>query len=100
MPALDIQQRHHYLPVKSPRSEQSRVQYVRPVGGGNQDNTFVGLESVHFYQQLIQGLLPFIMTAAQASPPMSAHGVYLVNIYNTGRVLLPLNKQVPDPRGA
>ena len=61
--ASNIGERHHDLPVKAARPEQRRVEDVRTVAGGNQNNAIVGLKAVHFHQKLVQRLFPFIMTS-------------------------------------
>ena len=55
---------NRYLTVKTPRTQQSRIQNVGTVGRRNQNNVFICLKAVHFYQQLVQGLFSLIMTAA------------------------------------
>ena len=54
------------LPVKPSRTQQRRVQNIRPVRRSQNDHTLRPTEAVHFHQQLVQGLLFFIMAAAQA----------------------------------
>ena len=44
---------HHHLPVKTSRPQKRRIQNVRPVGRGDQNNVFVLVKTVHFHQQLV-----------------------------------------------
>ena len=60
----NIWQADHDLTVKAARTQQRRVQYVRTVGGGDNDNAFVAFETVHLNQHLVQGLLTLIVTTA------------------------------------
>ena len=85
--------------VEAPGPKQGRVEHVRPVGGGDQDDPFIALETVHLDQELVQGLLPFVVTAAQAGAPMPPHRVNLVDEDDAGGVFFPLLEQVADPRG-
>ncbi len=82
---------------RSARAEQSGVQNVLPVGGGQHDDALVGGKAVHLHQQLVQGLLPLIVSAAQTRAALTAHGVDLVNEHNGGGLPLGLVEQVPDP---
>ena len=62
--ALDIRQAHIDLTVKAARTQQGLIQNVGAVGGRHDDDAVVGLKAVHFHQQLVQGLLAFIVAAA------------------------------------
>ena len=95
--ALDIRQAHIHLAVEPSGAQQGRVQNVHPVGGGQDHHALVGGKAVHFHQQLIQGLLPLVVAAAQAAASLAAHSVDLVDKNDSRGVLLGLAKQVPDP---
>ena len=69
LPAPDVGDGDHHLPVEAAGPQQGRIEHVRAVGGGNQDHPFIGLKAVHFHQELVQGLFPLIMAAAQARRP-------------------------------
>ena len=58
------------------------------------------MSGVHLHQQLVQGLLTLVVSAAQASASLAAHGVDLVNEDNAGVVLLGLVEQIPHTGGA
>ena len=73
--AAHIGTAHHHPAVKTSGPQQRRIEHVRPVGGGHQNDAFVGLETVHFDQQLIQRLLALIVTAAQAGAAMASDRV-------------------------
>ena len=70
------------------------------LGGGHDDDSLVGGKAVHLHQELVQGLLPLVVAAAQAGASLAAHGVDLVDEDDGGAVLLGLVEQVPDPAGA
>ena len=88
------------LPVETPRAQQRRVEDVGPVGRGHDDDALVGLEAVHLHQQLVEGLLALVVTAAQAGAAMAADGVDLVDEDDAGLVLLGLVEEVTDAAGA
>ena len=87
---------HRHLTVEAAGPQQGRVENVRPVGGGHNDDAFIFSKAVHFHQQLIQGLLAFIVTAAQTGAALPADGVDLIDENDAGAVLLGLLEQVAD----
>src|SRR5690554_2959528 len=95
----DIRQPHHYLTVEAAGAQQRRVQHVRAVGGGNDDDAVVGLEAVHFHQQLVEGLLALVVTAAEAGTTMAADGIDLVDEDDAGRMFLGLLEHVTHAAG-
>ena len=70
--ATNIGQRYDYLAIKSARSQQRRIQNVRPVGGCDNDDAFGAFETIHLNQHLIQGLLTLIVPTTETSATMSA----------------------------
>ena len=95
-----VRQRHHHLAVEAAGAQQRRVEHVGAVGGGDDDDALVALEAVHLHQQLVQGLLALVVTAAQARAAVAADGVDFVDEDDAGRVLLGLLEHVAHPRGA
>ena len=98
--AANVGTRHHHAAVEAAGAEQRRIEHVRPVGGGDQDDAFVGFEAVHFHQQLVQGLLALVVTTAETGAAMTADGVDFVDEDDAGRILLALLEQVADAAGA
>ena len=92
--ALDVGMAHIHLTVKAAGAQQGGVQNVHTVGGSQHDDSLVGGESVHFHQQLVQGLLTLVVTAAQTGAALTAHRVDLVNKDDGRGVLLGLIEQV------
>ena len=100
LPALDVRQPHIDLPVEPSRTQQRRVQNIHTVGGSQHHHALVGAEAVHLHQQLVQGLLPLVVSATQTAATLTAHGVDLVD-ENDGRgALLGLLEQIPHTGGA
>ena len=83
-PAAHIRSPHADLTVKTPRTENRRIQDIHTVGRRHNDDAFIHTEAIHFHKQLIQGLLPFIMAAAHAGASASCHSVNFIDKYNTG----------------
>ena len=92
----DVGQRHHHLAVKAARTQQRGIQHVRTVGGRDEDDALAGLEAVHLDQQLVQRLLALVVATAQASAPLTAHRVDLVDEDDAGGVLLGVLEHVAD----
>ncbi len=75
----NIRQRHDYLAVETSGTQQSRIQYVGPVGRCDNDNSFAALETIHFDKHLVQRLFPLVVPTAQACATVSTNGIELVN---------------------
>src|SRR5213594_692157 len=99
-PALDVGPVEGDVAVEATRAKQRGVEHVGPVRGRDDDDVRVGVEAVHLHEQLVEGLLALIVSAAQAGAALSAHGVDLVHEDDAGRVLLGLVEQVADAAGA
>ena len=92
-PALQVRKLHGHPPVEPAGTKQGRIQGFRTVGGGKDDDAGVSLEAVHLGEQLVQRLLPFIVSAVLAVP-LLADGVDFVDEHDAGRLFLRLLKQV------
>ena len=88
------------LAVEAARPQQRRVEDVRAVGGGDEDDVVLHLEAVHLDEQLVQRLLALVVAAAHAGAAVAADGVDLVHEDDARRVLLRLLEQVADAAGA
>ena len=97
--AVDVWVGHHHLAVEAARTQKGRVQHVWPVGGGDQDDAFVGLKAIHLDQQLVQRLLAFVVATAQAGTAMAADSVDLVNEDDAGGIFLGLFEHVAHAAG-
>ncbi len=94
--AAHVRTRNHHAAVEAARAQQRRIEHVRAVGGCDQDDAFVRFEAVHLDQQLVQGLLALVVSAAQAGAAMAADRVDFVDEDDARRVLLALLEQVAD----
>ncbi len=88
------------LPVEPPWAKQSRVQDVRAVGGRDEDDSALDVESVHLDEQLVQRLLALVVPTTEAGAAVPAHGVDLVDEDDRRRVRLGLLEQIAHPRSA
>jgi hypothetical protein len=92
--ADDIRIRHHNLTVETAGTQQGRVQHVRTVGRGDQDDAFIGLEPIHLDQQLVQRLLALVIAAAEPGAAMTADRIDFVDEDDARRILLRLLEHI------
>ena len=68
------------LTVETSGAQQSLVEHVDTVGRGENDDTGVRAEAVHFRQQLVEGIFAFVVAAETCSLGAGAtHGVNFVD---------------------
>ena len=99
-PATQIGRGHDHLTVETTGTQQGRVQHVGTVGGGNEDDALIAFKAVHFNQHLVQGLLAFVVPAAEPGSALTAHGVNFVNKDKAGSIFFALHKKVAHARSA
>ena len=92
----DIRQRHDNLAVETTRTHQGRIKHVGTVGSSHHDDALAGFKAVHFHQQLVQGLLTLVVTAAQTSTTLATDRVDLVNEDDTWRMLFRVFEHVAN----
>jgi len=100
LPAADVGQRHHDLPVEAAGTQQRGIEDIGPVGRRDDDHAHRGLEAVHLDEQLVERLLALVVAAAQARAALAADRVDLVDEHDAGRVLLRLFEHVAHARRA
>ena len=98
--AIDIGAIDHDAAIESTGSQQGGIEYIRAVGRRDQNNSFVGFESVHLDKQLVQGLLSFVMPTTHPGAAVASDGVDFVDEDDAGGLLLALQEEITDPRGA
>ena len=84
------------MAIESSRPKKCWIEYFGPVGCRKNDNPLIGLESVHFRQELVKCLLSFVVTAHVTCSASFAQGVEFVYEDQTGRHFASLLKEVPD----
>ena len=98
--AFHVRRVHHNLAVETARAQQRRIQNIRAVCRSDEHDRVVGLEAVHLHEQLVQGLLALVVTAAQARTTLTADRVDLVDEDDGGAGLFRVLEQVAHARGA
>ena len=98
--ALHVRAVEDDLAVEPAGAQERRVEDVRPVGRGDDDDVRVRVEAVHLDEDLVQGLLALVVAAAEAGAALAADGVDLVDEDDARRIALGLVEQVADAAGA
>jgi len=93
----NIGQRNDHLPVEAARAQQRRIQNVGTVGRRDDDHARLPFEAVHFDEQLVQGLFPFVVATAHPGTALAADGIDLIDKDDAWRMLLRLLEHVPHP---
>src|SRR4026208_1687379 len=88
------------LAIETAGAEQSRIENIGPVSGSDDNDAFLGIESVHFDEQGIEGLFALIVAASDAMAAMTTNRVNFVDENNAGRRFLSLLKHVANPASA
>ena len=97
-PPLNIRIGNRHLTVKTPRTQQSRIQNIGTVGRRNQNYALIIVKAVHLHQQLVQRLFALVIAAAQTGTAMAADRVNFIDKQQTGRIFFGLGKHIPHPR--
>ena len=82
------------LSVETSRTNQCRVKNVRAVGCRHYDNVGVGLETVHFNQQLVKRLFLFVVTATETCAALTTYRVDFIDKDDARHVFLCLIEQI------
>ena len=92
---FQVRELHRDAAVKASRPGQGRIQGFGPVCGRQNDDAGVAVEAVHLCQELIERLLPLVISAdAAAAAALLPDGVDFVDKDDAGGFLLGLAKQV------
>jgi hypothetical protein len=96
----DVRQAHGNLAVEATWTQQGAVQNVGAICRGHDDDARRLIKAVHFSQNLVQGLLALVVTAADASAALATNAVQFVNEDDGRRGLPGVIKQRTHPRGS
>jgi hypothetical protein len=77
--SFDIRYIDSDLAIKPTRAEKSGIQNVSAIRCRDNDNTSVTFETVHFSEQLIEGLLALVIAPANTSSTGSTNGIDLID---------------------
>ncbi len=88
-----------YVSIKASRPKQRRIENVRAIGCGDNDDRIVGLKTIHLAKDLIQGLLAFIVSTSQSGTSLATDCVDFVDEDDCWRLGFGRGKQIPDSAG-
>ena len=77
--ALDVRIVYGDPAVEAAGTQQRRIENVRPVGRSHDDDALAVCEAVHLNKELVERLLPLVVSAAEACAALTADGVDLVD---------------------
>jgi len=97
-PGVHVRLVEDHPPVKAARAQQGWVQNIGPVSCRDDDHIRVGIKAVHLDQNLVQGLFPLVVTAAQPRTTVTAYSVYFVHKNDARAMAFGLIKEITDPR--
>lgn len=83
-----------HLSVKAARTQEGSIQYVRSVGGSQDNDSCVALKAIHLCEKLVDGLLTLVIAATHAGTTLPAHSINLIDEDNAGCLGLCLQQQV------
>ena len=98
-PPLDIGSVNRNLPIKAARAHQGRVEHIGTVGCRDDNDAAISLEPIHFGEQLVEGLLPLIISSTNAGTTLTANGIDFIDKDQAGTVFLGTFKQIPHATG-
>src|SRR5207245_9223400 len=90
------------LTVEAAGPQERLIEHLRTIRRRHDDDALRRVEAVHFGQELVQGLLPLVVAAAEpgAARARLADRVELVDEDYSRALVLGLLEQVADARGA
>src|SRR5207302_6606037 len=88
------------LAIETAGTQQSGIENIGPVSSSDDNDAFLGIESVHLDEQGIEGLFALVVAASYAMAAMAADCVNFIDENNARRGFLSLLKHVADPAGA
>jgi hypothetical protein len=94
---LEARQRDDDLAVEASGAKQRRVEHVGPVRRREHDDPLVAFEAVHLREDLVEGLLTLVVTAAEAGAPLPPDGVDLVDEHDRRPVRTRTAEEVAHP---
>ena len=84
------------LTVEATGTQECGVEHVGAVGRRDEDDVGLDVKAVHLDQELVEGLLAFVVAAADAGAAVAADGIDLVDEDDGRAVLLGLLEEVAD----
>ena len=97
--AFDVRGVDCDLAIETTGTHQCRVENVGTIGCGNDDDSAIAFEAVHFCEQLVQGLLAFIVSTTDSSASLAANSINLIDKDQARAVLFGTLEEVANAAG-
>ncbi len=88
------------MAVEAAWAQESWIEHVGAVGGGDNDDALLGIEAIHLDEELVECLFAFVVTAAHAVSAVAADGVDFIDEHEAGGGFFALLEHVANARGA
>jgi hypothetical protein len=94
--AIDVRGVDDNLAIEAAGPEQGPIEDVGPVGRGENDDAGIGGEAVHFNEELVDGLLAFVIDSPDVNAALTSNGVEFVDEDDAWGFCFGLLKQVAN----
>jgi hypothetical protein len=91
---MQIGSSYHHLTVDAASTQKGRIEDFRAIGSSEEDNALAGVETIHFRQELVEGLLALIVMLHGMYPARLPHYIQLIDKDDRWRLLLRLLKEI------
>ena len=98
--SLEVGKINGNLPIETSRSQQGLIQNIHPVGSSNGNYARISIKSIHLHQNLVNSLLPLVISSSKSSTTLTSHGINLIDKDDAGGILFGLREYVTDARGS
>ena len=92
----DIGKIDGHLTVKTTGAEQGGIEHIGAVGSRDDNDAFLGIESVHLHQEGVKSLFALVVAAAETVTTAASHRINFVDEDQAGGVLASLLEHVAD----
>ena len=90
-----VGQLNGHAPVETAGAGECGIECLRAVRRREDDNADIFLETIHFCEQLVEGLLALVV-GAELTVALLADGVDLIDEHYAGSFLFCLAEKIPD----
>src|SRR5712691_4818593 len=91
---------YHHLTVEAAGTQKGRIEDFRAIGSSEENNALTGVETIHFRQELVEGLLALIVMLHGTYPARLSHHIQLIDKDDRWRLRLRLLKEIAHSCGA
>ena len=88
--SLPIRQAHGNAAIEAAGAGESGIQHIHTIGGRQENHAGVIGKPIHFREELIQGLFPFVISPTDASSPLATDRIDLIDEHDAGSFVLGL----------